>query len=192
MQWRRDKNKVRFALELPIKNQPGHKFNYNSPATHLLSVILAKTGGMSLVDFADTHLFAPMGIKKRKWEIDANGNALGASGISLRSRDLAKFGFLYLNNGFWGGKQIIPTEWVMTSTRQQSTGGSPEQEAYGYLWWVTTLTGHPAYFAGGYGGQYIYIIPNLDLVVVITSELDRPHRENRKIISDFIVPSISK
>jgi CubicO group peptidase (beta-lactamase class C family) len=86
----------------------------------------------------------------------------------------------------------VTTDWVKESTKKQSEGGFPEGEQYGYLWWVTNLKGHPAYFAGGYGGQFIYVIPDLDLVVVITSNLDRPHMENRGIIGDFILPAVEK
>ena len=104
---------------------------------------------------------------------------------------MAKFGYLYLNQGVWNGKNIIPSDFVRASTQKQNKGGFPEIESYGYLWWVTTIEGHSAFFAGGYGGQYIYVVPDLDIVVVIASNFDRSHMENRVIIGDYVILAVS-
>ena len=188
--WTRSDNWIKFAVERPIVNEPGEKFNYDTPAAHLLSGILAKATGISTLKFASKYLFEPLGIAQPQWSTDPQGYNTGGHGAAFRSRDLAKFGYLYLNNGMWDGKQVISSNFVQTSTQKQNEGGFPENEHYGYLWWVTTVEGHHAYFAGGFGGQFIYIVPELDLVVVITSNLDRPHMENRNIVGEFIIPAI--
>jgi CubicO group peptidase (beta-lactamase class C family) len=102
---------------------------------------------------------------------------------------MAKFGYLYLNRGRWDNRQLVPAEWVDVSTSTVINGGFPQYADYGYLWWVTEENGYPAYFAAGYGGQYLEVIPALDLVVVMTSSLDDLHTSNRQLIGDFIVPA---
>jgi CubicO group peptidase (beta-lactamase class C family) len=185
-------NQTQFTTLLPITNKPGEKFNYNTPAAHLLSFIITKMTGKRELEFANEQLFKPLGISNCEWPADSQGLNLGGNGAAMRTRDMAKLGYLYLNNGRWGGKQIVAADWVKESIKQQSEGGFPEGERYGYLWWVTNLKGHPAYFAGGYGGQFIYVIPDLDIVVVITSNLDKPHMDNRGIIGEFILPAVEK
>jgi CubicO group peptidase (beta-lactamase class C family) len=182
-------NWVQFTLSLPASNAPAGRFNYNSAASHLLSGVLTRATGMSAARFADKHLFGPLGIASVQWPADPQGHSIGGFSMSLKSRDMAKLGYLYLNDGRWEGKQIIPSEYVKESTRKQSEGGFPEGESYGYQWWVTSVKGHPAYFAGGFGGQFLYVIPDLDIVVAITSNLDRPHMENRNIVAEFVVPA---
>jgi CubicO group peptidase (beta-lactamase class C family) len=145
---------------------------------------------MGTAEFAKRYLFRPLGISTPKWVPDPQGHANGGRGLYLRARDLAKFGFLYLNQGQWEDRQIIPVDWIRASTRQQSEGGFPEYNRYGYLWWVTTEKGHPAYYAAGYGGQYVYIVPDFDIVVAITSKLDQSHPENKNVVSEYVIPAI--
>jgi CubicO group peptidase (beta-lactamase class C family) len=168
---------------------PGTTFAYNTPAAHLLSGVLTKATGMSMTDFAQQVLFTPLGITPGDWPTDPDGYYAGAHALHLRARDMAKFGYLYLNHGLWDGQQIVPAEWVDASTKRESVGGFPQEVGYGYLWWVTQEAGHDAYFAAGYGGQYIEVIPDLELVVVITSNLDGLHITNRDLVSRFIVPA---
>jgi CubicO group peptidase (beta-lactamase class C family) len=183
-------NPIERTFAQQMSYAPGESFNYDSASTHLLSAVITEVTGMNTLDFARTHLFQPLGISEVRWYDDNHGYNLGGYGLYLRSRDMAKFGFLYLNNGYWDGDQIIPADYIRQSVQQQTGGGFPEDEPYGYLWWVTSTRDYPSYFAGGYGGQYIYIFPGLDLVVVITSRSDRPHRENRELIEELIVPSV--
>jgi CubicO group peptidase (beta-lactamase class C family) len=178
-----------FALKMTIADSPGARFGYNTPAAHLLSGVLARAAGQSAADFAQAFLFEPLGIARPDWMTDPEGYTTGAHGLSLRARDLAKFGYLYLNRGQWDGRQVVPAAWVDESTRRQVSGGFPQGEDYGYLWWTTAEAGHPAYFAAGYGGQYVEVIPALDMVVVITSAMDDLHVENRRLVADFIVPA---
>ena len=190
--WLSSDDPARFTLKRPIAGEPGATFNYNSSAAHLLSVILTRSTGTSALDFADEHIFGPLGISERQWLADSRGHHIGAGGLFLRPRDMAKFGYLYLNQGRWAGRQIVPSDFVRASTRAQNPGGAPENESYGYLWWVTTAEGHAAYFAGGYGGQFIYVVPDLDAVVVMTSNADRHHVENRAIVGEYVVAAIEE
>jgi CubicO group peptidase (beta-lactamase class C family) len=188
--WPRDGDWINYILTIPMGYAPGEKFIYTSPAVHLLSGILTKTTRMSALDFADKYLFGPLGIRERDWLTDDQGRSTGAHGLFLRMRDAAKIGFLYLNQGYWNGRQLVPAGWVADSTRRQSEGGFPEYTGYGYLWWLTTNNGYDAFYAAGYGGQYVYVVPDLDLVAVIVSKNDLPHPENKTIIGQFIIPAI--
>lgn len=188
--WMDSEDWIAYALGRPIAHEPGQRFNYDTPSSHLLSGVITKETGMTALEFADEHLFGPLGISERQWPTDPQGYSAGGHAASFRTRDLAKLGYLYLNWGVWDGRQIVPAPYVEESTREQSEGGPPEGERYGYLWWITTVEGYAAYFAGGYGGQFIYIVPDQDIVVVITSNVDRSHIENRGVVGEFIIPAI--
>jgi CubicO group peptidase (beta-lactamase class C family) len=183
---------IKYSFQLPFLSQPGEYFNYNTLALQILPGIINRKSHMNHSQFADRYLFGPLGVYRHIWPTDPQGNNIGGADLMLRSRDMAKFGYLYLKEGFWRGKQIIPASWVKESTRRHSNGGAPHGEEYGYLFWITKVKGHSAYFAGGFGGQFIYVVPDLDLVVVITSNIDRHHEENRSIIPDYIIPAIER
>ncbi|MBN1187950.1 MAG: serine hydrolase [Bacteroidales bacterium] len=169
---------------------PGTHFNYETPASEVLSGIITKTTGKSALDFATDELFPVLGISKVYWPSDDQGYSYGGFNSYFTPRDMLKLGFLYLNHGIWNGDTLVNPEFVAVSTVAHSNGGSPHNEKYGYNWWITTINGHHTYFAGGYGGQFIIIIPCLDLVVVTTSSLDKHHEENRYLVNDYIVPAI--
>lgn len=185
-------NAIKYAFGLKVLTKPGEKFNYNTLGSQILSAIITKTTKMSELEFADKYLFGPLGINKREWKTDEQGYNLGGFELYLRTQDMAKFGYLLLNKGAWDGKQIIPPDWVSNMTKKHNDGGLPHGENYGYHCWVTKVKGYDAYFAGGYGGQFIYVVPALDLVVAISSNIDMHHEENRDIISKYIIPSIEK
>jgi CubicO group peptidase (beta-lactamase class C family) len=175
-----------------LLSPPGDAFRYDSGSSHLLSAILTESTNKNALQFGKEHLFEPLGISNVKWPRDYAGYNFGSHGLSLRSRDMAKFGYLYLNQGVWNGEQVVPQEWVNVSTRKHNDGGPPIGEQYGYQFWITTVNEHSAYFAAGYGGQFIYVLPDLRIVVVITSNYDLDHGENREIIGEFVVPSVFK
>lgn len=149
---------VRAILEMPMDSSPGQRFFYGDAGwpVHLLSAILTLRTGMSTREFAERHLFRPLGIRAGAWDSDPQGISAGITGLHLTSRDLARFGYLYLRVGRWEKLQVVPATWVSESTRQHNTGGPPELAGYAFLWWVTDETGYDAYFAAGYGGQFIY------------------------------------
>jgi CubicO group peptidase (beta-lactamase class C family) len=154
------------ALNFPLINEPGQTFVYDSAAMHLLSVILTRQTRSSAFQFAKTRLFEPLGMQVNDWPADPQHNSEGPAGLMLTPHDMAKFGYLYLNGGQWDGQEIVPEWFVRESTREHSAGGNPEPAAYGYLWWVVSR--HSAYCAAGYGGQYVFVIPDRDLIIVTT------------------------
>lgn len=190
--WAKSDDRNKYLIELPLQADPGEEFNYSAGISHLMSGILTKTTGMSTLEFADDYLFKYLGISSRRWDSDNQGYSFGNNGLYLTTRDLAKFGYLYLNNGFWDGKQIIPPEWVGQSTEKRIGIGS-EYADYGYYWWVKTIGGHECFFALGYGGQYLFVIPDLDIIAVITSSSDRDEMEPDyfiNIINSYVIDSV--
>jgi CubicO group peptidase (beta-lactamase class C family) len=163
----RSANPVEYTLNLPVKYNPGTVLTYCTGASHLLSAIIHKTTGYTTLEFARKYLFRPLGISEVQWTYDQQGIFHGGHGLSLTSRDIAKFGYLYLNNGTWNGKQIISTEWVYKST--QTYNLFYENSGYGYQWW--TLPQSNIYYADGMNGQRIYVAPEDDIVVVFTANI---------------------
>ena len=170
--WVASRNWVRAALERPLQAEPGSRFAYSTGGTHLLSATLATAAGRSTHDFAREHLFAPLGIRHSAWARDRQGIHVGGNNLSLLPRDMLKFGQLYLNRGRWAGERLLPWQWVDESTRPGLAGPRGRGRiygGYGYLWWLRGPRERGAYIASGYGGQYIYVSPAEDLVVVIIS-----------------------
>ena len=177
---------VQFVLDRPMADQPGATFNYNSGSSHLLSAIVQKTTRQSTLAFAQEYLFKPLGITDLVWGTDASGLAVGGSDLRLTPRDMAKFGYLYLKGGVWEGRQIVPAEWVRASTTPhiRSTDAALD---YGYQWWIQP---DGSFAAHGLGGQYIFVRPRQDLVVVFTSWLTGSDTEQPPALMDsFIVPA---
>ena len=175
--WYTSSDWLKFAIQLPQENNPGDVFNYNSSISHLLSIILSKSTKTSTLDFANQNLFKPLGISSY-WHQDPQGYYIGGFGLGLSARDLAKIGFLYLNDGFWNGQSIVPEYWVKESTDQQIQAFSHPiygTFGYGYQWWVKKVDGCNSFRAWGRRGQFIVIVPKLDLVIVVTSETAMPH-----------------
>ena len=179
------------TIAFPLVAEPGEQFMYDSAAMHLLSVILTRQTQQNAFQFAQTHLFQPLGIDVNHWPTDPQHNSEGAAGLALTPRDMAKFGYLYLNGGRWDGEAIIPEWFVRESTQKHSEGGNPEPAAYGYLWWVMHSVQPAAYCAAGYGGQYIIVIPDHDLVIVTTGnhELMPPPEAPVPLFFEYIVPA---
>jgi len=181
-------------LNVPMATDPGAVFDYNSGVSHILSAMIHQATGMTTLDFAQQRLFSPLGIVNHHWESDPTGITLGYAGLSLTARDLAKLGLLYARQGMWEGERILTTEYVRDSTTAWSSGGFPEEAEYGYHWWVLPSGPHSAYFAAGYGGQYLWVVPDLDLIVVTTANSQLPPslvQDHNFLITDFVVASAS-
>jgi CubicO group peptidase (beta-lactamase class C family) len=175
--WYTSSDWLKFAIQLPQENNPGDVFNYNSSISHLLSIILSKSTKTSTLDFANQNLFKPLGISSY-WHQDPQGYYIGGFGLGLSARDLAKIGFLYLNDGFWNGQSIVPEYWVKESTDQQIQAFSHPiygTFGYGYQWWVKKVDGCSSFRAWGRRGQFLVVVPELDLVIAVTSETALPH-----------------
>jgi len=152
---------VQAALDRKMVAEPGTEFCYDSPGMHLLSAILQEATGMTAFEFARQNLFEPLDIREAFWESDPQGYTHGWGDLHLKPRDAAKLGYLWLNNGVWEGKQIVPASWVKDSVKPHSKTG---QDEYGYGWWVS----EDSYYAAGRGGQNIKVAPDLNAIVVTT------------------------
>ena len=158
----------------PFQADPGTRFAYDNGAANLLALALANAVGRPLADYARERLFAPLGIHRFAWRQGARGQHLGALGLSLTPRAMARLGELALAEGRWQGRALVPADFVRRATERQNAGGAPLFAAYGYLWWVagTAPSRHArrrTAMANGYGGQWIYVYPPLDAVVAATS-----------------------
>ena len=177
------KDWVNSILNLPIKDNMYGKFQYNSAVSHLLSALITKTSNTSTQDFAMEHLFKPIGISNDwEWWKDPQGINIGGYGLKLKPRDLAKFGFLYMNQGIWNGKQIILKDWIVESLKDYGQG-------YGYHVWITKFKNSSAFIAAGYGGQFLICVPELDLIIVVTSNAALGRWRNPRYIIDKFLNS---
>lgn len=172
-EWLASDNWVDYVLERPATSRPGTVFSYFTGNTHLLSAILQQATGMTALDFGKQYLFEPLDMDSVQCSTDPQGISDGGNGFAMNVYDMAKLGELYLNNGNWNGEQIISEQWVKDSTTLQFDRSSGSAD-YGYQWWVRTFgeNNHPAYFAQGHYGQYIFVVPDLNLVVAITSHYE--------------------
>ncbi|HET9222087.1 MAG TPA: serine hydrolase [Roseiflexaceae bacterium] len=152
------------ALERSLAHEPGTTFNYDSPAADLLTVMLTRAARQNAQTFAVEHLFAPLGITHVVWEQDPAGYYRGSAGISMRPRDLAKFGQLYLQHGTWNRKQVLSREWIAQSTIARVIVN--DYLSYGRLWWVKQTESIHRFSGLGYGGQHLIIAPQQQLVIV--------------------------
>jgi CubicO group peptidase (beta-lactamase class C family) len=182
---------VQYTLDQPLQADPGTEFYYSSGSAHLLSAIIQEATGRNTLDFARQYLFDPLGIKDVTWKSDLEGIPKGGWGLALKPRDMARLGYLYLNQGLWVDQQIIPATWVEASAQRHIQVPEPLEpwDLYmGYLWWVH---GDGPYAAHGMRGQFIYVIPDLDLVVVFTSDIpDSKFAEPQLLIRDYVIPAV--
>jgi CubicO group peptidase (beta-lactamase class C family) len=157
-------------LAQPVPFKPGTHFLYNTSATYMLSAIVQKVTGQTVLDYLRPRLFEPLGIEHPTWEPSPQGVSAGGFGLNVRTEDIARFGQLYLQKGKWQGKQLVPEAWVDTATaRQTSNGSSPKSDwdqGYGYQFWRCR---HGAFRGDGAFGQYCVVMPEQDAVLVITS-----------------------
>lgn len=180
----RSRDWVQFVLDMPMTGPPGIGFNYCSGCSHILSAILEQTTDMNPRDFAEQYLFQPLGISNVQWDTDAAGIPIGGWGLQMTPRDMAKLGYLYLQEGQWDGQQIISAEWVENATRNHTETG--DNLGYGYQWW--TYPSLEGYTALGRYGQTIFVIPWADLVIVTTAQIE-DHDEIFQLIEEYILPA---
>ncbi len=159
-------------LAQPVPHKPGTHFLYNTAATYMLSAIVQKATGMTVLDYLQPRLFEPLGIDNPTWGTSPQGVTLGGYGLSIRTEDIARFGQLYLQKGQWHGNQLVPEAWVDAATaRQTANGSNPKSDwdqGYGYQFWRCR---HGAYRGDGAFGQFCIVMPDQDAVVAITSGL---------------------
>ena len=184
---------VAMTLGLPVVDIPGQTYVYNTGGSHVLGVTVAEASGKPLEDYADEVLFRPLGITPGNWMRSPQDEVSAGSGLEMTPRDMLKLGYLYLRDGEWDGEQIIEPVFAAAATTWQSAGDSTGGWAgYGFQWWITaTDAGYPAYFALGYGGQHIFVVPTLDLVVVaaIARRLDPQELRTPRYLIEAIAAS---
>ncbi|WP_029272902.1 serine hydrolase [Flavobacterium sp. KJJ] len=202
------KDWVKYALNIPMKDKPGEVWAYTSVNPMILSGILKKTTKMSVKDFAKKYLFEPLGISSYRWTVDPSGNAMTAGSFYIRPFDMLKIGELVNNKGVYNGKQIISKKWIEQSTvcdiaipdfsymkSSKSKIGIPQPAYYGYYWYRETIKTRDleenVLFASGNGGQYIFIIENLNLTVVFTQGNYGSFKAKQafEILAKFILPN---
>ncbi len=186
---------VEGALRAPLIAAPGEFFVYNNGATHVLSAVVEAVTGRPMAELAAERLFAPLGIDRWHWTTDPEGRDRAYDGLHLSPRDLLELGLLHLGGGRWNGAEILDAAYVRRATSAVNTGGRPEQCSYGLLWWVADRAASPVYFAAGHGGQYLLVAPELELVIVTTTDADAVARPLglplRSVLTETIVPAFS-
>lgn len=185
-QMRNSEDWIQFMLDLPMETTPGETFEYCNGASFLLSAILTETTDMSALEFAEKNLFGPLGITDVVWPANLQGISMGWGDLKMRPHDMAKIGYLALRGGQWAGDQIVSPSWVEASTREHIA--ATLEDGYGYQWWVDDSG---MYMALGYGGQFIFVIPEMDLVVVFTSELrEQDFYVPQELLVGYILPAV--
>lgn len=182
---------IKYILDLPMKNEPGEVFDYNDGTPTVLMAMVGISSNMQAGKFQDQYLYGPLGIKP------------DPQNLGITSRDMLKFGLLYMNKGKWNGQQIISKEWVEESTKISYKFDNPYNDGYGYFWWVRTFEvngkKYQTYYAAGNGGQYIFIFPESELVIVFTggNYNDYGFTNKReivlqpyKIVNNYILPAL--
>jgi CubicO group peptidase (beta-lactamase class C family) len=193
--WVTSRDWVANALRRPFVDRPGGEMIYSTGTTHVLGAVLAEATGQSLRAYAQDRLFDPLGVRIRSWQRSPVGRYFGGNNLSLTPRALLRVGQLYLNDGRFRGRQVLPPGWVDLSwkTYVRETYNAHQ---YGYLWFTHTFGGERVAFAWGYGGQYLFVVPRLNLVVAMTSSLaNRPpgsgdHNEQlRRWLGTHLIPA---
>lgn len=169
----RSPNWVEFTLAQPADSDPGEKWAYNSGASHLMSAIILEATGRTADEYAEACLFGPLGIEEYYWKQDPQGLPDTEGGLYLKTEDLARVGLLYLQDGRWNGKRLLPEGWVAAATARQVEDVAPANPnwnwGYGYQWWRLDASGLDVWAGLGFGGQYLVVIPERGLVGVANS-----------------------
>lgn len=191
-QWRRAEEHIQFILDRPMEYTPGAMNDYNSGCSDLLSAIIQKATGIRLDSFALEYLLDPLGIEDYYWEIDTDGHAIGYGQMQLSPRNMARFGYLYLKEGLWEDQQLIPEDWIEASGKAQiQAQHNVGVRQYGYQFWVSDFG---MYSAMGYQGQWIMVLPELELVAVFINRFTPGDGEQWmtpiNLLQDYIIPAV--
>ena len=187
-EWQTSENWVDYVLEQRIVARPGSTFNYSTGNSHLLGVIVEMATGKSLMEYGTEVLFDALDMDSVTCGLDPQGYCDGGNGFQMSVLDMAKLGQLFLQNGVWEGEQVVPADWVEEATTTQFKRNSGSAD-YGYQWWVRTFGAerYPAFFAQGHFGQYIFVVPQLELVVAITSHHTGSSSMYWQFMNDIVV-----
>lgn len=184
------KNWVKAILEFSVDENPGKEFHYNTGLTHILSAALSRATKSNTCQYIHDRIFKPLGIKAEHWGRDPMGVYSGGYNVYLTPREMAKFGMLFANGGMWEGQQILPKAWTDQAMKRQVNAG--DGYGYGYLWWTKRIKGHDVAIAWGHGGQFIYVVKSLNLVMVTTANT-RDYLGTFSpdyLIEDYVIPAV--
>lgn len=171
--WATAENQVQYLFAKPLTSTPGQTFTYNSAALHILSVIISRKANMQILDYANIHFFERLEMGGRNWLVDKQGYNNGGAGLELTPGEMIKIGNLILDKGEYIGRRIVSQEWIDRMTTQKialSANTMNYASGYGYAWWTGSGSKGNYFFANGYGGQFIVVVPGLKLVVVATNK----------------------
>ncbi len=187
----RDKSDwIREFLAHPVRYEPGSRFVYNTPATFMQSAIVQRITGQTTLEYLKPRLFDPLGIEAPKWDANPQGITLGGYGLFLKTEEIAKFGQLLLQKGKWYGRQLIPEDWVdLATSKQVSNGTNPDSDwnqGYGFQFWRCR---HNVFRGDGKDGQFCVVMPDLDVVVVMTAN-NTKLQDQLSIVWDELLPGI--
>ncbi len=194
--WVQSRNWVRYVLAQPLVDEPGTRVEYSTGTTHLLSAILTKATKKSTWQFAQEELARPLGFTLAQWPQDPQGIYFGGNEMLMTPRQMIRFGELYENSGRVGDRQVVPREWVDKADHGVGRSRWGSDREYGHGFWIRDFGRYKSFYAWGYGGQFIFVIPDLDLVVVTTSRSDvsRERRDHNdaiyRIVETLIVPGV--
>jgi len=194
--WVSSSNWVRYKITQPLQAAPGTERSYSTGNSHLLSAVLTQATGQSTWAFAQSALAEPLGIRLPQWPTDPQGIYFGGNDMMISPRDLIQVGEVYRNGGYLDGQRILPQDWVRASFQPRATSRW-SGAGYGYGWFSSYIGGHLAYYGWGYGGQYLYVLPGLELTIAITSDPynsgGRGHRSDlQRIVAEELVPAAIK
>ncbi|MDB5323318.1 MAG: flp 1 [Phycisphaerales bacterium] len=185
---------VKTFLAQPVPFKPGTHFQYNTPGSYMLSAIVTKVTGQTVLDYLKPRLFEPLGIENPQWQASPQGISCGGFGLFIRTEDIAKFGLLYLQKGTWNGKQLLPASWVATATSKlvenadapSAKGNKPDWRAgYGFQFWQCQ---HGAFRGDGANGQFCIVLPEQDAVIAITADT-RDMQAEINVVWDKLLPA---
>jgi CubicO group peptidase (beta-lactamase class C family) len=162
------KDWIGFTLDQPMDADPGTKWAYNSGGSHLMSGIIKSATGRFIDEYANDWLFKPLGVRDFHWKKTPTGHPDSEGGLYLAAEDLAKIGYLYLHDGVWDGRRILPAGWVRNATTRHASGVGAGWD-YGYQWWLMSRNGADVWAGRGFGGQFLIVVPARDLVAVVNS-----------------------
>jgi len=194
--WVSSQNWVRYVLARPLEDEPGTRVEYSTGSSHLLSAIITKATKMSTWQFAQQELAKPLGFSLAQWPTDPQGIYFGGNDMLMTPRQMVRFGELYLNEGRIGERQLIPKAWVEKADDGVGRSRWGSDREYGHGFWIRDFNGVRSYYAWGYGGQFIFIVPGKDLVIVTTSRADvsserRDHLDALYEIASQIIAGLS-
>ncbi|MGH7462029.1 MAG: serine hydrolase domain-containing protein, partial [Longimicrobiales bacterium] len=198
---------LKFTLDLPVRGLPWspkpkagpreRNFSYCTAGVFTLGQVVARAAKQPVDEFAAQHLFAPLGIQEAEWPYSPLRLAMTGGGLRLRSRDLLKLAQLYADGGLWNGKRVVPEPWVKSSIRAHAR--IDDSTEYGYLWWLKTWKSgekqFPSFYMTGNGGNKVVVLPDLRMVVVLTStnyNTRGMHEQTDKLLTDFILPAVQR